>query len=170
MTYKNQSIRITDLLLYINNPRFEPVKHQECALEVMMEKMKKKIQKLAKHIAEYGLNPGKPWSVVSNNGKYIVHEGNRRLTAIKLINNPKIIKLDKETEAFFQNLKKNFGENMPQNVNCTVFTSVKHARPWIKLEHTGENGGVGLVNWSANRLVVIKLKFQAQSLHWVFCI
>ena len=151
MTNKNQSIRITDLLLYIENPRFEPVKDQKHALAVMMEKMKKKIKKLAKHIAIYGLNPGKPWYVVPNNGKYIVHEGNRRLTAIKLINDPTIIKLDKKTNAFFRNLKKNFGENIPQSVNCTVYTSGKHALPWIKLEHTGENGGAGLVKWSSEQ-------------------
>ena len=151
MTYKKQTIRIADLLVNSENPRFDPVKDQKHALALMIENIKPKIKNLAEDIAKNGLNPGKSWYVEANNGKYIVLEGNRRLTAIKLINNPKIIKLDKETEDFFQNLKKNFGKSLPTKVDCAVFTSKEDAYHWIELEHTGENNGVGLVRWNSEQ-------------------
>lgn len=151
MSYKKQSIRITDLLVNPENPRFDPVKDQRRALGVMIENIKPKIKNLADDIAKNGLNPGKSWYVEANNGKYVVLEGNRRLTAIKLINNPKIIKLDKETEDFFQNLKNNFGKNLPSRVDCAVFTNKEDAYHWIELEHTGENKGVGLVRWNSEQ-------------------
>ncbi len=151
MAYKKQSIKITDLLVNLENPRFDPVKGQEHAIAVMIENIKPKIKNLAEDIAKNGLNPGKSWYVEANNGKYVVLEGNRRLTAIKLINNPKIIKLDKETEDFFQNLKKNFGKNLPSRVDCAVFTNKEDAYHWVELEHTGENKGVGLVKWNSEQ-------------------
>jgi len=151
MAYKKQSIRISDLLVNPENPRFDPVKDQNRALAVMIKNIEPKIKNLAEDIAKNGLNPGKSWYVEANNGKYVVFEGNRRLTAIKLINNPKIIKLDKETEDFFQNLKRNFGKSLPTRVDCAVFTNKEDAYHWIELEHTGENKGVGLVRWNSEQ-------------------
>ena len=151
MTHKVQSINIKSLLLDIENPRFEPVKDQKHALAVMMGKIKLKIKYLAGDMAKNGLNPVKLWYVIPKDEKYIVLEGNRRLTAIRLINNPKVIELDKKTVEFFQNLKKDFDKSISQTINCAVFKNREHARPWIEREHTGENKGIGLVKWSSEQ-------------------
>jgi len=63
MSHKKQLIKITDLLVNSENPRFDPVKNQKLALLVMIEKIKPKIKSLAEDIAKNGLNPGKPWYV-----------------------------------------------------------------------------------------------------------
>ncbi|MCH7771156.1 MAG: hypothetical protein IIA49_09095 [Bacteroidetes bacterium] len=43
MTHTKQTIKITELLINIENPRFEPEKNQKQALTVMIEKFKSKI-------------------------------------------------------------------------------------------------------------------------------
>ena len=151
MSYKKQSIKITDLLINIENSRFDPVKNQEQALSIMIEKIKSKIKNLAEDISQNGLNPGKLWYVVKNDSKFLVLEGNRRLTAIKLVSNPDLIDLDKETKSFFQGLKDNFGKSLPKDIDCIVFDSEEDAYRWIQLEHTGENNGIGLVKWDSEQ-------------------
>lgn len=151
MSYKKQSIKITDLLVNSENPRFDPVKNQKQAFSVMIEKIKPKIKSLAEDISQNGLNPGKLWYVAKNDKKFLVLEGNRRLAAIKLIINPTLINLDRETRNFFQNLKNNFGKSLPNRIDCVVFNSKEDAYRWIELEHTGENNGVGLVKWNSEQ-------------------
>lgn len=57
------------------------------------------ILELMKSIAETGYSDAEPLLVVQDeaDGKYIVVEGNRRLTAIKLLNNPELAKVRKES-------------------------------------------------------------------------
>ena len=101
MSYQRKSIKIDDLLLNPENFRFDPVKSQNEAMKIMMQQEKEKIKNLAQHIARYGLSPIETLLVTkTDKGKYLVHEGNRRLTAIKLIYNPKIIPLDEQTQFF----------------------------------------------------------------------
>ena len=149
MSHKKQFINIKNLLVNPNNFRFDPVANQKEAINIMINKMKHKIKKQAEDIAKYGLNPTETLSVTKTyKGKYIVHEGNRRLTAIKLIDNPRIIPLDEKTKSFFQKLKENYGQNLPLEIECTVFSEEKETRHWIRLKHTGENKGIGVVSWN----------------------
>ena len=159
MSYKKQSIKIEDLLINLENPRFAPVKDQQEALKVMLEKMKSKIKNLATDIvAEKSLNPTKSLCVFkSKQSKYVVLDGNRRLVAIKLIKKPNIIKFDNDLQKFFKQLNKNH-QNVPEDLNCVVFESKADAEHWITLEHTGYNKGVGQVDWDAEQ----KARYQDQ--------
>ncbi len=157
MNKKKQAIKIENLLVNPNNPRFHPVKTQEEAISVMLKEMKVKIKTLAKDIVDNGLNPGKFLLVLkASNRKYIVLDGNRRLTAIKLITNPNIVKLDQKTVQFFKKLKQQF--HSPKTLDCIVFTTKEEANHWIKLEHTGENKGVGQVSWDAEQTARFQLQ------------
>jgi len=48
------------------------------------------IEDLMSAIAENGFFPGEPLIAVEENGRFVVVEGNRRLTAVKLLNNPSL--------------------------------------------------------------------------------
>lgn len=149
MSHEKQFIKIENLLVNPKNFRFDPVATQKEAINIMINKMKQKVKKQAEDIVKNGLNPTESFAVTKTyKGKYIVHEGNRRLTAIKLIDNPRIIPLDEKTKLFFQKLKKNYGENLPSQIECTVFSQEQEAHHWIKLKHTGENEGAGVVRWN----------------------
>ncbi len=150
MSYKKQLIQVEDLLVNPNNFRFDPVTSQKEAINTMINKMKSKLKKQAEDIAQNGLNPTESLSVTKayRGRKYIVHEGNRRLTAIKLIDNPRIILLDEKTKAFFQKLKTDYGHKLPSKIECTIFDQEKDTYHWTRLKHTGENKGVGVVPWN----------------------
>ena len=58
----------------------------------MIEDQKEKLVNIANHIVYNGLNPLKKILVTPHsNMRYIVLEGNRRITAIKLLENPNLI-------------------------------------------------------------------------------
>ena len=149
MSYTKKSIKIEDLLVNPKNFRFDPVANQKAAINTMINKMKEKVKKQAEDIAKRGLNPTESLSVTKTyKRKYIVHEGNRRLTAVKLIDNPRIIPLDKKTKDFFQKLKTDYGHNLPSEIDCVIFSQEKDTYHWTRLKHTGENRGIGVVPWN----------------------
>ncbi len=92
--YTERQININDILLNIENPRFERISNQEKALEIMLSEYKEKIYNLAKHITENGMNPTELSAVIkTDNNKYTILDGNRRLKdiirKIRLIHNYK---------------------------------------------------------------------------------
>ena len=145
---RRQSINISDILINPCNPRFEPVKGQKAALEIMLEEKKLEIKALTQDIINHGINPTKNVLVVkSKNKKFLVLEGNRRAVSLMLLNNPDKAK-DKKLRKFFQNLKDTNPDKIPKKISCIVFKNVSDADHWILLEHTGKNKGAGVDEWN----------------------
>ena len=157
MSHQKLSIETKDLLINLENPRFDPVKDQNEAISIMLETMESKMKRLAKDISKNGLNPTEPFYVIKKDNKkqYIILDGNRRLTAIMLINNPNIIPLKSKIKSFFQDLK-NTGQSSPKAIDCIVFQKREDANYWIQLKHTGENQGAGQVPWDAKQTARFK--------------
>ncbi len=142
-------IPITKLLVNPENPRFNPVKSQSDAVDLMLKEAGKKVLVLAKDIAQHGLNPSKSLMVVQEkNGMFMPLEGNRRVTALKLLHNPSQISNQKISEKF-KELKKEFGSQIPNSVECVVFPDRESAFRWVNLEHTGSNDGIGVLGWNS---------------------
>jgi hypothetical protein len=76
------------------------------------------------------------------NERYLVVEGNRRLTAVKLLNNPKIIK-DKRYNAKFEEIVKE-AVNKPTQVPCIVFNSEKKIMDYLGFRHV-----TGIKQWNS---------------------
>lgn len=89
-----KTINISNLLLDLDNPRFPRiVESQREALNLMIEIQSDKIELLASDIAKFGLDPSERLIVYKNElsedpKSYTVAEGNRRLTALKLLQEP----------------------------------------------------------------------------------
>lgn len=145
--YVRKQIDINDILLNTENPRFEKVGSEEEALEIMIREYEEKIYNLAKHITENGMNPTELSAVIKSNNKYIVLDGNRRLTALKILNNPDL--LNQDFEKLKSKIMKLDKANIPNTINAIEFESEEEANLWIKLKHTGENDGIGTVEWTA---------------------
>lgn len=86
--YEYKQINVTELLLNPENPQFNPVKHQTEAISAMVEDQKEKLSTLAEHIIDNGLNPTDIILVRPFQKQWLVLEGNRRVTALKLVNEP----------------------------------------------------------------------------------
>jgi hypothetical protein len=121
----------------------------------MISELDKKMLVLIQSIINDGLNPSEliMATLTNKSGKYKVLEGNRRIAALKLIHTPTMFK-DKH-KSFTRGLKKitkDYHGKKTDEVDCVVFSDAAKANQWIKLKHTGENSGKGVVGWDAQQI------------------
>ncbi|MDT3311880.1 hypothetical protein QZR14_10970 [Pseudomonas sp. rhizo66] len=110
----------------------------------------KKILRLAEHIVENGLDPTELQLVTPDqDGNFIVLEGNRRLTALKLLQRPDLCPSDRGYKGFAK-AHSQLNNGIPENLQCSVVASRAAGDLWIELKHTGENRGVGRVGWDSD--------------------
>lgn len=151
MSYVSKHITISKLIVNEKNPRFEPLKSEIDAISKIANEHGEKLLKLASDIITNGVNPGDLIYVLrdsNNNGKYIVLEGNRRISALKLLKKPNLIKNgDVSFSRKMTTLSKKFKQAPIRKVNCVIFENEEDANHWIKLKHTGENSGIGTQQW-----------------------
>ncbi|MFA6729925.1 MAG: hypothetical protein WC152_03500 [Candidatus Izemoplasmatales bacterium] len=151
---------ITQLLLNSTNPRFDPVQHQVETIEAMLKDQGDKLVVLAKHIVANGLNPAELIIVQpKDNNQWVIREGNRRITALKILNQPTLIpdayaKIKRD----IKDLSNSTNNDLFKNINCVVINDEKVINEWIRLKHTGQNEGAGVVSWDTLQ----SSRFQAQ--------
>lgn len=132
---ESKNIKITNLFLDVENYRFEKQNSQLEAIVKMIYTAKEKLFNLAEDILNVGMNPtDKPLVIKgAEDNQYIVLEGNRRLTSLKLLCNPDLIPDD------FASLRKKFiklraerQKNIPSYIDCEVCADRMEADIWIK--------------------------------------
>lgn len=122
------------------------------AIELLMADPEdaRKILRLAEHIAENGLDPTELQLLTPDgDGRYIVLEGNRRLTALKLLQKPDLCPVPKLAKSFIE-LNQQLGDALPEDIDCSIVPTREAGDIWIELKHTGENRGVGRVGWDSD--------------------
>lgn len=149
MNSKQIKVNIDKLIVYENNPRHLKAEDETEAIKKLCEKVTiTKMYNLAKDISNDGLLPNSFPVVVKSDiekDKYIVYDGNRRITAIKLMLNPeKYSFLSKHDMNKFKELSK----TAPTSVNVTL-TNEEDAFVIMKKTHSGEAHGVGLTPWGS---------------------
>lgn len=147
---KSIILSIDNILLSLDNPRLDVSMDQENVIKKMIENQGNKIFELAKDISQNGLNPIEDIAVTPfDNGQFIVHEGNRRITAIKLLNNPETLKnLDQTLYNKFNNLCNKENKKIT-SIEVKVFSNDDDLDHWIELKHLGSNNGVGTDKWDS---------------------
>jgi len=146
-----QSIKLVNLLINLINPRYDPRKNQRAAIATIALDQPFKLFNLAEDIVEKGLNPAELPIVtpLEEDETFRILEGNRRIAALKLISSPSLMKsigLPDSLSKNYKSLHMISKDTLPDNVTCSVM-SPEEARHWIRLKHTGENQGVGVVPW-----------------------
>jgi hypothetical protein len=145
-----------DLLLDEQNPRIaQPNVGQHAALRALAEKLKTKLSTLAQDIIENGLDPSNLPIVMPQPGnpkRYIVLEGNRRLAALRALENPEAISgaVPPGVLKQLRKLNKDYQDNPVETILALVVSDREEARHWIELRHTGENAGAGIVPWGSD--------------------
>jgi len=154
-------IKIENLIVNPENYRFDPVDNQDKAIDLMINEKGRDILNLAKHIIDNGLDPAKDFRVMkSGSNNYIVLDGNRRITAIKCLLNPILIKDEKLKKSFYDLI---VSQKKPiKNVSCYIYSNEKEAAKWIKLDHTGKNEGVGQDSWGSAEVDRFGYKFEGK--------
>ena len=154
LDYEVREIEIDKLLLDPDNPRHDIISDQRESIKGMLKDQGEKLLNLASDIIDGGINPSELLIVTPHEhekDKFIVLEGNRRITALKLLIQPSLASMSKKRllKRRFLELNKEFQENSIDTLRCVIFPNRENAIRWIRLKHTGENFGVGTVSWNA---------------------
>jgi len=147
-----KTLKVSNLLVNHENPRFDnPADNQREAIKHMVDEQKVRIVKLATDIVEFGLNPLEQICVTPTDDDdiYRVLEGNRRVTTLKLIQNPDILSSSEypSLNKQFKHLAAKVDKKLFDTLDCIVFENETEAEKWIELKHTGPNEGRGTVEW-----------------------
>ena len=105
---------------------------------------------LLKHIVKYGqLSPLENILLLSHGNRYIVLEGNRRLFALRLLNQhkPTLQLLGEREQTQVESIVK--GHNPITEVRAVIFEHRVDAAPWITLKHASGQGGAAMKPWRA---------------------
>ncbi|MEN0015015.1 MAG: hypothetical protein AAGC46_16720, partial [Solirubrobacteraceae bacterium] len=129
------------------NPRHEPVASQRDAVRALVRREGQGLVTIATSIAARGLSPAENLFVIDDEASrnYIVLEGNRRLAAIRLLNNPDLAEGTDHARAFKRLAT---GTKPPTTADCSIFADREEADPWIVLRHTTGHRGAGVQPWS----------------------
>lgn len=146
MDFETKTIPIGQLLLDTKNPRHGKLESQRAAIESLISSQRQKLVVLANDIRENGLSPIENLMVLKAKNGYTVLEGNRRLTAIKLLDNPALADGTPISAAIKRLANKG---SPPSEAVCSVAPSRKAAEHWLEIRHGGESEGAGVVPWSA---------------------
>lgn len=149
-----RSIPLDLIKLDQENVRFgnDVAQNQREAIDLLMADPEdaRKLLKLAQHIAQNGFDPTELQLVTPDGaGNFIVLEGNRRLTAVKLLQKPDLCPVEKLFKGFML-AHDQLGFDLPQELQCSVVNSRAEGDMWIELKHTGQNNGVGRVGWDSD--------------------
>ena len=136
----------------------------------LASELQQKLLTLAKDILRHGLSPGELPFVLpfpDNAKNYIMLEGNRRLIALKALENPELFNgaVDAVVLRELRELSKTYQESPIQHVQCMVVRKREDADHWIELKHTGENGGAGIVPWDSDDTARFKARGGSIELH-----
>jgi hypothetical protein len=147
---KTKEIRVTDLQLDTTNYRTGKQNDQRDAIRALIEEQKNKLVNIARDIMEYGLSPLETILVVpvpDEKSRFTVVEGNRRVAAMKLVNQPDLA-ADTTWHNAFKRLHKSAPGQVPKKVRCAIAKSKEEAFLWIQRRHDTGLKGAGLESWS----------------------
>lgn len=148
-------IKIDRIFLYEENPRHEPIESEP---EVIAHLCKdEQVFNLARNIADAGANPLELLGLVQIPGSgssatkknYQVWEGNRRVCAIKLLNDPDLAPAHLRRD--FVRLASSSVHVPIDEINVVVFDDHDDLRYWMGIIHGGVQAGVGRLDWDAQQ-------------------
>lgn len=145
--HNRQLIQLDKIFLDLNNPRHIPYQSEVETIKYLCEN--EDIFNLAKDIALYGLNPLENLAVVKDDktGTYVVAEGNRRLCAIKLLNDP--YRAPQKFQKKFFELSSNW-ENISE-LEVIVIEDEENVDLWLTRIHAGQQQGIGRRQWDSEQ-------------------
>lgn len=151
-----QEISISKLHFHLSNPRCLFVETEEDALYELLldqggDKRTNKMVPLAKSIAEKGWSPTELLIVSPSKTEedaYIVMEGNRRLAALKCLDQPDLL------PSAFPHVKDEFVKLSPPTifaVRCYITEDQAEINDLIERRHNGQSGGAGTIPWNTEQ-------------------
>lgn len=143
-----QMVGIDDILLDEKNPRIRSGSNQNDCIEKVLRKEEHMLN-LMESVAKDGLSTAQILVSSSHTpGKWVVKDGNRRITALKLLNNPDLCANEALRNKIIK-IKTLPGTKIPNKVDCLSSGNTAAIAQELLLRHSGELNGVGQIGWSA---------------------
>ncbi len=148
-------IPVANLLLDTENPRLiTPNGGQRETLRDLARLQGPKIKALAQDILKFGINPSELTIVTGledGSGRFVVLDGNRRLAALRLLENPELVEGVVTASLFrsFRKMSRLYQERPIEEVSCVEVQERDEAHHWLELRHMGERDGAGPVFWGS---------------------
>ena len=143
MTFKK--IAIDKLNVNQGNDRHGELENETAAIAWLFANHNSKMKRLARDIAVSG-GIYEPPLIFPNDDRFVVYDGNRRTTCLKLIVNPKRAP-STELQRFFKGLHDAWHGTLPSKVMCRLETDRDKIDEILYRRHTGSQGGVGQAKW-----------------------
>jgi hypothetical protein len=147
-------LSIDELLLDEDNPRLGSVNSQSAALEAIVHLNKAHFLNLMLSIKNNGLDPGDNLYVIQAEGgdDFVVLEGNRRVSALMVLNNPDVLDGTEVPSTIKKSLVRaaaGFDRTKIEPIRCVKFDHREDANEWIYRRHTGTADGEGRITWGS---------------------
>ena len=148
-------VQVSSLLFDEENPRLlSPNQGQREVLRALATNQGTKLRVLVQDILTFGLDPSDLMIVLPVGGpdnRFVVLDGNRRLLALRVLENPELVAGAVSTQVLsaLKRSSKAYQEVAIDSVPCAVIRDADEARHWIELKHMGERGGAGSVLWGS---------------------
>ena len=149
MALESKQVSVSNIYLDLNNYRHKPLTSEPAAIAHLLAEQD--VLPLARHIASKGrISPLELMALVPHpkvKNAFITAEGNRRLCALKLLQDPD--KADTEAnKAIFRELQATLNAPIDE-INAMIFPDMETANPWVELRHDAPPG-VGTKRWEAD--------------------
>ncbi len=148
-------VTIDQLLPDPENPRTGRAADRDDSIQRMVDLQKNNLANLALNIAEHGLSPIDRMMVIGpdeNTGEYTVVEGNRRATALILMDDPSHLDQlnfsDKRLLNKFQKAALRFSRKDVEPISVFLAKDRPSTRRWVELRHAGRDKGRGVSPWN----------------------
>ena len=150
-------LTIDELLLDEENPRLGTVNSQSEALDTLLKLNQSHFRNLMLSIKRNGLDPGDSLYVIEANDPedFIVLDGNRRLSALKVLAQPDLLDGTEASASAKKSLLRaaeGFDRDAVEPVRCVKFDNRASAYDWIYRRHTGDMDGEGRIQWGRTEI------------------
>lgn len=153
---ESRDIALERLQLNLSNPRFEDMDGRDEAMIALLQN--EQIVELARDIVDLGgINPLERLAVYPLEGtgdgedqQYVTAEGNRRLCALLLIDDPGAVPADMPNRARYVRTFTALSQQIDPFliVPCQIFFDINETRPWLERLHNGARDGTGRRRWT----------------------
>lgn len=142
-----KSIPLADLSVNSANDRHGELADEQAAIGWLLTHRAAHMRNLTKDIVAEG-RIYEPPLAHEDGGKYVVYDGNRRITSLKLLAEPGRAP-SKEWADFFAAMRSQWKGQFPDRVQCHVEPDRDTLDEILYRRHTGGQGGVGQSQWDA---------------------
>jgi hypothetical protein len=143
MSYK--MLALDSLVVNPANDRHGELGNETAAIARLFALREQHMRNLTKDLVTKG-ELFEPPLVYPNGAKFIVADGNRRTTCLKLLSNPRRAPTV-ELQQFFAEQRKAWRGKIPDRVQCRVEADRDRVDDILFRRHTGSQNGIGQSNW-----------------------